>query len=157
MRAAWEKHPHFGGPASTLLAIHDQFRAASRRLREALAQRDDIDLRWAGMMFRPLATTLHHHHHAEELMLFPYVERRTGRAPSELVTDHASLTDAIAALERSLVAGADLATARAAAATFDDVLGAHLSREESLVIPVLLELPPAETWELVFSGSTTIR
>ena len=148
--AAWKKHPNIGGPASTLLGFHEQFRVASERLL-LLVDRED-DLAWVGRAFQPLAQTLHHHHHAEEVMLFPVVHRLTGTAPERLVTDHETLMSAIDAVEASLRAGADKERAKAAVLRFDDVLLAHLDREESLVIPILLEMTPNEAWALLHGG-----
>ena len=146
-RAAWERHPNIGGPASTLLGIHDQFRAASRRI-AFLIGREAPDVGWLRQAFRPLAITLHHHHHAEEEMLFPMVLRRTGTAPERLVQDHQVLTDAIAAVEAAL-SGGDTLRSRAAIASFDEILVEHLDREEALVVPVLLAMTAREAWTLL--------
>jgi iron-sulfur cluster repair protein YtfE (RIC family) len=146
-RAAWERHPNITGPASTLLAIHDQFRAASRRI-ALLIDREPPDIGWVRRAYRPLAVTLHHHHHAEEEMLFPMVLERTGTAPEQLVRDHQVLTDAIAAVEAALV-GADAIKARTTIVRFDEILAEHLAREEALVIPVLLEMTAGEAWALL--------
>jgi 8-oxo-dGTP pyrophosphatase MutT (NUDIX family) len=145
----WKKHPNAAGPASTLLAIHDQFRAGSSRLQLLVEREAEVDLAWVARAFMPLAQTLHHHHHAEEEMLFPLVHRRTGTAPEMLVSDHEALTSAIEAVEASLSAGANKEHAKAAVAHFDEVLVAHLDREESLVIPVLLAMTPDEAWALI--------
>ena len=146
-RAAWDRHPNIGGPASTLLAIHDQFREASRRI-ASVVNRQSPDVEWARRAFRPLAITLHHHHHAEEAMLFPMVLARTGTAPEQLVRDHQALMDAIAAVEAALSDG-DAIEARATIASFDAILVEHLDREEALVIPVLLEMTAHEAWSLL--------
>jgi len=146
-RVAWDRHPNISGPASTLLAIHDQFRAASRRV-AFLIDGDSPDVRRVGRAFSPLAMTLHHHHHAEEEMLFPIVLERTGTAPEHLVRDHQTLMGAIAAVEAAL-STRDALAAKAAIATFDQILVEHLAREEALVIPVLLELTPGEAWALL--------
>lgn len=148
-RAEWQKHPNVDGPASMLLAIHDQFRAASERLALLVTGAAEADLRRVASAFMPLAQTLHHHHHAEEATLFPLVQRRSGVAPEQLVTDHEALTSAIAAVEESLSTGANKERARAAVATFGEVLVAHLDREESLVIPILLTMTPTEAWALI--------
>jgi iron-sulfur cluster repair protein YtfE (RIC family) len=133
------------GPAALLLAIHGQFRAASARLVE-LADREVAII---ARIFVPLAQTLHHHHHAEEAMLFPLVERRTGTAPSRLVDDHGELTVAITAVETALRARANVP---AAIAAFDRVLVEHLDREEALVLPVLRAMSPAEAWAQIHGG-----
>jgi 8-oxo-dGTP diphosphatase len=152
MRVAWRKHPNIGGPASTLLAIHDQFRVASERLALLVDRGAAADLAWVARAFTPLAQTLHHHHHAEEAMLFPMVRERTGVAPEQLVLDHEALMNAIAAVDESLSAGADKPRAKAAVARFQEILVAHLDREESLVIPVLLEMTANEAWALLHGG-----
>ena len=133
------------GPAALLLAIHGQFRAASARLVE-LAHRDVAIL---ARIFVPLAQTLHHHHHAEEAMLFPLVEKRTGTAPSRLVDDHGELTAAITAVETAL---RSRAAVPAAITAFDRVLVEHLDREEALVLPVLRAMSPAEAWAQIHGG-----
>ncbi len=148
--AKWKKHANAAGPSSTLLAIHDQFRVASERLLLLLEREEDLG--WIARAFSPLAQTLHHHHHAEEVMLFPVVHRLTGTAPERLVGDHETLMSAITAVEESLRAGADKEGARAAVTHFDEVLFAHLDREESLVIPILLGMTPNEAWALIHGG-----
>jgi hemerythrin-like domain-containing protein len=146
-RAAWDRHPNIAGPASTLLVIHDQFRAASRHI-GFLIDRESPDVGWVRRAFRPLANTLHHHHHAEEEMLFPMVLDRTGTDPEQLVRDHQVLMDAIAAVEAAL-SDADTVKTTAAIASFDEILVEHLAREEALVIPVLLEMTADEAWALL--------
>lgn len=145
---AWKKHPNLQGPAATLLMLHEQFRLGSGRLGQLVEQSTAENLGRVARAFIPLAETLHHHHHAEEVMLFPLIRRRTGTPPERLVSDHEELTSAIALVEESL-AGSDKERAKAAAVTFDDVLVAHLDREESLVVPVLLEMTPDEAWALI--------
>jgi hemerythrin-like domain-containing protein len=106
------------------------------------------DLGWLRRAFVPLAQTLHHHHHAEEVMLFQLVHERTGDAPTELVDDHGALTRAIAAVADTLARG-ERVEARAAIVTFDEILVAHLDREEELVIPILLGMTAEEAWSLL--------
>jgi hemerythrin-like domain-containing protein len=148
--AGWRSHPNAAGPASLLLSIHDQFRAASARLL-VLVERDVAAI---ARVFIPLADTLRHHHHAEEAMLFPLVLGRTGVAPAQLVDDHGRLTAAIVELETSLAHGADRERTRSAVASFHEILIAHLDREESLVIPVLLEMTPHEAWSLIHGAGS---
>lgn len=128
-RPEWEANERFGGPAATLLAIHDQFRMAARRVADE------------PRFFRPLAEVLHHHHHAEEVMLFPFVARQTGKAPARLVDDHGELTRAIAAAESE--------SSPETLARFATVLVTHLDREELHVVPVLLSVDPREAWDLI--------
>jgi len=139
--AAWNRHPNIAGPAGTLLAIHDRFRAASRQLLALSAKVDPSGLGRLARAFAPFAETLHHHHHAEEAMLFPALG-----SPQRLVDDHETLTRAIAALEQSLVAGGDVARAQEAASELDHVLVTHLDREEEVTVPQLLALSPEEAW-----------
>jgi hypothetical protein len=68
--------------------------------------------------------------------------------PTELVDDHSALTRAISAVEDAL-AGGDRALAKAAVIAFDEVLVAHLDREERLVMPVLLQMTAQEGWSLL--------
>jgi iron-sulfur cluster repair protein YtfE (RIC family) len=144
----WRTHPNAGGPAGMLLAIHDQFRAASGRLVD-VAQQGDRGLPLMARVFGSLAETLHHHHHAEEAMLFPLVHRRTGAAPEQLVTDHEELTRAISSLESALEARADAPTVKVAVDAFHAILIGHLDREEALVMPVLLTMTPHEAWSQI--------
>jgi hypothetical protein len=118
-RVAWEADPRIvrSEKASMLLAIHDQFRAAARRLSTE------------PRVFVPLAEVLHHHHHAEEVMLFPILDTST-----RLVDDHRALTEAIAAAEAE--------RSPENLARFTAVLEAHLDREELQVLPVLLTMDP---------------
>lgn len=149
----WRAHTHFAGPASTLLMIHDQFRVAAERLRFMIedATSPNADLGWLARVFLPLGQTLHHHHHAEEEMLFPLIGERMGTPPERLEQDHVALTAAIDAVSKSLVPGGDREAATSAVSTFHRVLVMHLDREEALVVPVLLEVPPHEAWALIHS------
>jgi hemerythrin superfamily protein len=141
VKAEWRTHPNAPGPASMLLAIHDQFRAVSTRLVQLVdAGQPAVTL---ARVFVPLAQTLHHHHHAEEAMVFPFVHERTGIETEQLVIDHAQMTEAIAMVEASFRSGAGI---QAAVARFHEILIAHLDREEELVIPIFLELDPHEAW-----------
>ncbi len=141
--AAWRAHPNASGPAYMLLGIHDQFRKASAYLVE---QRE---LHAIAHVFLPLARTLHHHHHAEEAMLFPLVEKRTGVAPERLQSDHEELTDAIDAVEAGVMARLGTEAIVPLIQRFHTVLVEHLDREEDLVVPVLLELTPQQAWGLL--------
>lgn len=127
-----------------MLAIHDQFRAASHHLVQLVARGAGVVA--IGRVFSQLAQVLHHHHHAEEAMVFPLVQRRTGLAPERLQTDHDEMTAAISAVETALDAGANVAEA---ITTFHEILIPHLDREEELVIPIFLQVPPQELWDLL--------
>jgi hemerythrin-like domain-containing protein len=117
-----------------------------------LAREVDGDWGFIERAFAPLAQALHHHHRAEEAVLFPLVERRTEVAPSRLLADHEALMRAIGVVEVCLLAKADRAGAKAAMASFREVLAGHLEREESLVIPVLLTMTASEAWGLLQDG-----
>jgi hypothetical protein len=145
--ATWRTHPNIAGPASTLLAIHDQFRVAAQRL-SLLVERDP-DLGWVARAFAPLADTLHHHHHAEEALLFPALVRRAGIDPERLVGDHEELTTSISAVEQSLAPGADRHVAKEVIARFGEILVTHLDREERAAIPCLLDMSPREAWAIL--------
>jgi 8-oxo-dGTP pyrophosphatase MutT (NUDIX family) len=132
---AWRAHANAGGPASMLLAIHDQFRRAA----EYIATLEDP--KSIARAFRPLGTVLHHHHHAEEVMLFPLVEQRTKVEPERLVRDHAALTTAIASVNDT--------PSKETIARFATVLCNHLDREELEVMPVLLELTPEQAFAML--------
>lgn len=82
-------------------------------------------------------------------MLFPMIERMTGVAPLELENDHRTLTDAIDDVSRHLADESSAADAQRVAAHFNTVLIEHLDREESLVVPVLLQLSPREAWAVL--------
>jgi hypothetical protein len=144
-RTTWLAHPNVDGPASMLLAVHDQFRGVSNRLVK-LANAGASDAAIA-QLFVPLAEVLHHHHHAEEAMVFPLVLRQTGTAPDQLQTDHDEMTASISDVERILRARTGDVTD--AIRRFHDILIAHLDREETLVMPVFLALAPNEAWDMI--------
>lgn len=145
-RERWERHPNIGGMAGMLLGIHDGFRRAARYLcREVDGAAPLDDLR---RLFGQLASTLHHHHRIEEAVLFPAVGRISGEFPAELVSDHRELTAAIDRAARSLE-GADREEVRAALAALETSLEDHLIREESRVIPILLETDPSELYRIL--------
>jgi iron-sulfur cluster repair protein YtfE (RIC family) len=146
--ALWREHPNADGPALMLLSIHDQFRAASTHLVRLVAE--DQSPAVFRRVFSRLAHVLHAHHHAEEAMVFPLIRRRTGVAPEQLQADHDELTAAIEAVETSLGAQ-DSARVGEAIKRFDEILVAHLDREEELVIPVFLQLQPHELWRQLHS------
>ncbi|MEN0065177.1 MAG: hemerythrin domain-containing protein [Myxococcota bacterium] len=128
-RSRWERHPRFHGQAAMLLQVHDGFRSALDRLVVEPDQR---------YLFRRLVSVLRHHHHAEEIGLFPLVEARLGRTLDELVADHQALDEAIAQAADGFARGDPVD----GLARLQPVLIGHLDREEALVIPVLLDLPP---------------
>ena len=127
-----------------LLSIHEQFRAAAQQLVHLVATEPGAVAIRRG--FARLAQVLHHHHHAEEAMVFPMILRRSGVAPHQLQVDHDELTAAIAAVEASLAAE-DPTRLHATIARFVEVLVTHLDREEELVIPLFLTLPPDQLWQ----------
>lgn len=115
-----------------LLEAHDGFRRAA----DALVAGSGPERRH---LFRRLVSVLRHHHHAEEVGLFPLVQRQTGIALDQLVDDHHALDAAIAAAAGQLTHG----DPTDALVRLRDALVDHLDREEALVIPVLLRLAPS--------------
>jgi len=146
-RERWERHPNIHGLAGMLLSIHDGFRSAAKRIREQLS--GDEALTHIRRGFQPLASTLHHHHRIEEAVLFPMVARTTGQAPTELVDEHLVLMHAITRVEQSLLEE-DRSLVQQAVAEFDARLRDHLEREETLMIPFLLETNQSELFQLLY-------
>ncbi len=77
-------------------------------------------------------------------MLFPFIARQTGKAPSRLIDDHGELTRAIDLAEKEPTPDN--------LSRFASVLEAHLDREELHVIPVLLAIDPREAWDMIHGG-----
>ena len=140
-----------GAPADTRLMgiVHEALRRDLRRTQHALTgaaapdrrQREAIarHLRWM-MRF------LHAHHAAEDQGLYPMVRQRdpaAARLLDDMHADHAAITPAIAAVERTAddYRRADDGTQRrrllSAVEQLDDVLLPHLRREEDEAMPVV--------------------
>jgi iron-sulfur cluster repair protein YtfE (RIC family) len=145
-RETWERHPNFGGIASMLLHIHDSFRATSSRL-VALSNEPSAaeEMR---RLFSPLAATLHHHHHAEEQMLFPLVKKQTGVHPANLEEEHVTLMKRLD--EVAVALGAETYDLTDLVRALDVELRDHLAREETLAIPVLLELTREDAMRILY-------
>jgi iron-sulfur cluster repair protein YtfE (RIC family) len=133
-----------------LLHIHDSFRRASAEL-VSLAEQGADSLPRLRRQFSPLLHALHHHHEAEEQMLFPLVRARTGDHPGLLVDEHDALMKRLAEVSASLQGGEMEAIGRTLR-VLDEELRAHLDREESIAIPVLLELTHAEATRILYGS-----
>jgi len=146
-RDQWKTHPRF--PSQTLLlGSHENFRNVSEVLVEEAAAGSFV--RPVGSLYRRWIAAMRSHEAYEEGKLYPYLERRWKTSLESAEEGHQALhsahDDVLAALEEAraednLRSGEAL---HAALVRHDEVLRDHLTLEEDLVIPLLLELSPAE-------------
>jgi len=140
-RDQWTQHPHY--PQQTLLLnSHESFRRTSRvLLRRA---EDGSDAQAIGWIFRAWKASMRSHEGYEEHKLYPYLERRWGISTASAEEGHRQLAELDAAVRGAVTAGDATPALADALRAHDEVLVAHLALEESLVIPALLALEPAE-------------
>ena len=88
------------------------------------------------------------HEHYEESKLYPYLAWRYGTRMDCLVRQHGALhrarDDVRAALRHGIAGTASAAEVERALREHRNLLLSHLAEEESVVIPMLLELAPHE-------------
>jgi len=157
-RAKWESHPNFGRLTQFWLDRHRSFRRTLGQLREVMAghRAGMISHSEMGAQVSRLAgglfTALDSHHRIEEHHYFPkLVEREPALAEGIrlLDEDHDQMEHALSDLARRantmLAALADGPATEEAAdfekalAAFTRLLNRHLTDEEDLVVPVVLE------------------
>ena len=162
-RPGWETHPHFSALTRFWLDRHLGFRRMHGILAgetEGFLDRGSDARVYANGLYRVAGTLLndlHGHHHIEDDHYFPLLkalEPRLGAGFDLLETDHDALAEAIHDLAEAtnavLAAVRDGAPAEVAAgelgvrlAGFGDLLHRHLTDEEELVVPVILNHPEA--------------
>jgi hypothetical protein len=137
-RAEWSQHPNFPTQA-LLLGSHANFRAISEHLMQSARQRAPIAP--ISSLYRRWKAAIEGHEAYEERKLYPYLERRWGVSFADAVAGHELLHARDREVRDALRTGVGVAETLAAHHT---VLVEHLDLEETLVIPLLLELSPAE-------------
>lgn len=147
-RDQWLAHPHFPSQV-LLLGSHENFRRLNRHLIDE-AEQPGSSLDPLRQLYTRWISAMRSHEGYEERKLYPYLARRWGVSFDAATAGHRALHDADHVVLDAFVAASRDATAAARAAVVaalthhDLVLGAHLELEEDLVIPLLLELSPAE-------------
>ena len=140
------------GPAPDLtafLVFHNGLRRDFGRLADVIDRTapDDHDrLRLVDEHLGMLLRALHHHHVSEDEDIWPMVRAavpESGPVLAELEADHATLDEAIA----DIPGAADRATQAAGLRRLQDLLGAHLDREESDVVPLIIAQVDAADWD----------
>ena len=168
-RQSWFAHERFPRQA-LLLESHDSFLAATEQFLERVKRVESGQglktrqlLRFAGRLeeeFRNLQWSMGCHERYEESKLYPFLTRRFGADCTALAAGHSHLHQLGAGCEQSLAqAAADLrdggtqnfAGAQERVRSYHAALAQHLADEESLVIPLLLSLSPADFAE--YSGA----
>lgn len=151
MRATeWAAHPRFA-TQTLLLRSHAGFRATSAGLvarAERIEDGDPPAFESVAWTFEGWMSAMRGHEHYEESKLYPYLAWRYGTTMECLVRQHVALhraRDDVRSALRDAAAGGGAARAVARAlGEHRRVLLAHLGEEESVVIPMLLELAPEE-------------
>lgn len=140
-RSKWREHPNYPDQL-LLLGSHEGFRSVSRRCielsRAAEPSRGDITA-----LFHRWHVLMRSHEAYEERKLYPYLARRYGTSLVHLARDH----EALHALRDAVfvaLADEDSGGVGRALERYDQELCTHLEREEAVVIPLLLDLPPDE-------------
>jgi hemerythrin-like domain-containing protein len=146
---------------SRMSVIHNGFRCAftiAPNLIEGAEANDDRRERVAEFLASTLAI-VEFHHHEEEQTLFPMLLRR---APEEQATievgiaQHHEMLALLAAAKCSVdgwfrkeAEGKDVISALAA---FDSAFRAHMDHEEAVIVPLLEDRLPEETWAMLREG-----
>jgi Hemerythrin HHE cation binding domain len=162
-RGGWEAHPNFTSLTRFWLDRHLMFRDLQLRLVDETERYLDADrdpMGYGGGLSRLAGLflgELHGHHTVEDLHYFPRLQRldaRLGPGFGLLDADHHALDAAIrglaqdtnavlAALRDGRVASAPAGTLHAGLLRFGRLLDRHLTDEEELVVPVILDHPEA--------------
>ncbi|MDZ5697764.1 hemerythrin domain-containing protein [Chelativorans sp. M5D2P16] len=159
-REEWRQHANLGEMAQFWLQRHDMFRELSTLLQSGVGEYREGRLepaafaRWFGPRLRFFLQQLHGHHQIEDMHYFPLfakAERRLERGFNILDSDHHVIHEA---LERNshkaraflLALQQDADRQRFAADAYADenagliaMLDRHLSDEEDLIIPLILD------------------
>ncbi|MEO0999030.1 MAG: hemerythrin domain-containing protein [Pseudomonadota bacterium] len=163
-RAEWEGHGNFNAMTRFWLDRHLMFRRALARLETSSQEFLDRELEAAafGQEFARVGSfflqELHTHHHVEDAHYFPRLaahEPRLARGFEILDADHHALEAALGGFAEDanalLARLDDPAAAREATgpvearlATLHRFLDRHLTDEEEIVVPLVLEHAPAE-------------
>lgn len=158
-RPGWDSHPEFAGLTSLWLDRHLGFRRLHALIvaeSQAILDRDADPRRTATRIARlgnTFLSDLHGHHHVEDMHYFPLLRAQDARLEAGfdlLDADHHALHDGMAGLaDRMNVALRGLAAAptdlRPSGAMLEEVtsfgklLDRHLTDEEELIVPVILE------------------
>jgi len=157
-RAVWGDHPNFGPMTRFYLDRHAMFREAlgvlNKQTEDAIDKRLDPDA--YGRNFARIASfflqQLTAHHHIEDMSFFPALTRlepRLAHGFEMLETDHVAIHGALEEFQgdgntllQALAEGPpDLALGRmqGALADMEALLNRHLTDEEDLVVPIILD------------------
>lgn len=91
--------------------------------------------------------TLHHHHTVEDEEMWPKLRARAPHAVVELDKLEAEHEDVDPLIERAADTTLTLAEREDALQQLHDLLNAHLDREESVAVPLILEHLTRDEWE----------
>lgn len=156
-REMWQGHANFGGLTAFWLDRHGMFREVQGRLEqeaEGFLDRTSDAMAFAGRLQRLAGffiNQLHGHHQIEDVHYFPLLatrEPKLRRAFEVLDADHHALdqhlhdlTERTNAVLQAIVAGKDAPVGAFHATTLDFArfLDRHLSDEEDIVVPIILE------------------
>lgn len=137
-RETWTTHPRYPGQ-TLLLRSHASFRDVSRWLADESARASPQHARLRGV-FLSLIRAMRGHEHYEEHKLYPYLESVYDVDLKALRDEHAELHEHEARVRSALESTSPALHALTEA--YAIALDEHLQDEESLVIPMLLELTP---------------
>lgn len=171
-RSPWVDHPRYTRQV-LLVDSHDSFLAWMQAFRDRLAQLEDgggLSERQRSRLiarlpdqFTDWQRSMACHERYEERKLYPFLERRFAVSTAALALDHAALhlradqcVDALSLISRETPAPANFAHAYAAFGSYAESLHTHLHNEEALVIPLLLDLCPADFQAYATAGAEDI-
>ncbi len=139
-RSEWQSHLNFPQQV-LLLGSHESFRQVSLELVKRTTSVDS--LRASELLYLRWISAMRSHESYEEGKLYPFLEMRWGVSMNPAADGHEELHRADERVRDALAVG-DVDAVVAALEAHDRVLNVHLNLEEELVIPLLLELTPAE-------------
>jgi hypothetical protein len=140
-REHWEDHANYPNHV-LLLGSHENF----RRISSLLLDRARLSGYEAGIesLYRRWKSAMRGHEYYEENKLYPYLNRRWGVSFEDAEAGHEALRAKDQDVLEAFVDPSSQTALVEALTRHDEVLVEHLSYEEDLVIPLLLELPSDE-------------
>lgn len=150
-RAVWAQHENFGEMIRFWMQRHAMFRDLTTLLQQdaeaVLSQRLDREVydqrlaHYGGT----LLNELHGHHHIEDSHYFPRLiglDARLERGFALLEADHATMDGLLQEMAESanaVLAGGEVGAFETRLSTFQKLLNRHLTDEEEIVVPVVLQ------------------
>ena len=150
-RTGWQGHPQFNGLVQFWLERHMMFRQLMELLNSDAERLMDRKIGFQDYAPRlshyagALLNELHGHHHIEDAHYFPQLIQLDGRIEKAfdlLESDHLAMDGLLHGMANganAVLQGGEIGTFRDTLTEFGTLLERHLTDEEDIVVPVVLE------------------